>query len=495
MRKKRATIETDHFDVVVVGGGTAGMTAALSARQAGASVALVEGAPQLGGDCTFTGCVPSKALIEVAQLVHGLRRAAAEGIFGEIPALDFARVAARRSRIVDEIAYDERDERFVERGIAVLHGTARFTGSHDLRVGEHVLIGERFVIATGSEPGLPPVRGLAELPYLTNETVFELERLPQRLLVLGGGSVGLELAQAFRRFGSDVAVIEQLERLLPREEPEAGELVARALAEDGIELRLGATVGAARREGDRLLLALADGEVAGDALLVATGRRASIAGLGLERLGVELEGGYVKVDGRCRTSARHVFAAGDVTGGLQFTHVAAQEGRVAGLNAAGKRSRLDERVAPSITFTDPEVARVGLTEAEARGQLRGVEAVTFPLDRVDRARIAERPQGFVKLVTARRPLLGRLGGGELVGAQIVGAHAGELIHECALAMQTRAFAGRLAQTIHAYPSWSMAVQQAAAQLFPLGRALAGGRQSEGGKAAERARGDERGSAG
>jgi pyruvate/2-oxoglutarate dehydrogenase complex dihydrolipoamide dehydrogenase (E3) component len=482
--------EAGRFDVVVVGGGTAGLTAALAAGHAGARVALVERAPRLGGDCTFTGCVPSKALIEVARLVHELRGLAAEGIVGGLPPLDFGRIASRRSRIVDEIAYDERDERFLEQGIEVHHGAARFTGPHELRVDERRLAAERFVIATGGDPAVPPIPGLAELPYLTNETVFGLERLPRRLVVLGGGAVGLELAQAFRRFGSEVAVVEQLDRLLPREEPEAGALVAGALAAEGIELRLGARVVAARREGAELVLSLADGEVAGDALLVAAGRSGSVAGLGLDVVGVELEHGYVKIDRRCRTSAEHVFAAGDVTGGLEFTHVAAHEGRVAGSNAAGKRSRLDERVVPWITFTDPEVARVGLTESEARARLRGVEAVTLPMQRVDRARIAERPQGFVKLVTARRLLLGRLGGGELVGAHVVGTHAGELIHECALAMQTRAFAGRLAQTIHAYPSWSMAVQQAAAQLFPLGRALADDGRGEGGEPADGTRGDE-----
>jgi pyruvate/2-oxoglutarate dehydrogenase complex dihydrolipoamide dehydrogenase (E3) component len=206
-------------------------------------------------------------------------------------------------------------------------------------------------------------------------------------------------------------------------------------------------------------------------MLVAVGRRGSVEGLGLEALGVDLDGGYVVIDGRARTSAAHVFAAGDVTGGLQFTHIAAHEGRVAGLNAAGKRARLDERVTPWVTFTDPEVAHVGLTEEEARKRHRGVEVVTYPMSRVDRARIEEQPAGFVKLVTARRRVLGRLGGGELVGAQIVGRHAGELIQECALAMQTRCFAGRLTQTIHPYPARTLAVQQAAAQLFPLGRAV------------------------
>jgi len=464
--------EPGAFDVVVIGGGTAGITAALAAAHEDARVALVERTDRLGGDCTFYGCVPSKALIEVAQLVHDVRRAATEGIFSDVPPLDFVRLAARRARIVEEIARDERDERFREAGIEVVHRAAAFADRNTLRVEDRLLHAERFVIATGSDPARPPVPGLDDVRYLTNRTIFELESLPPRLLVLGGGPTGLELAQAFARFGSRVSIVELLDRLLPRDEPEAGELIRRVLEAEGLELHLGASVERAEERAGEIVLTVAGGEIAGDALLVATGRTASIGGLALERLGVEREGGYVKVDQRCRTSASHVFAAGDVTGGLQFTHVAAHEGRVAGLNAAGKRAKLDERAAPAVTFLDPEVARVGLTEAEARRRYKRVEVATLPMERVDRARILERPAGFVKLVTASRRVVGRIGGGELVGAQIVGPRAGELIQECALAMQTRAFAGRLAQTIHAYPSVSTAVQQAAAQLFPLGRALA-----------------------
>ena len=304
---------------------------------------------------------------------------------------------------------------------------------------------------------------------MINETVFDLERLPARLAVLGGGSVGLELAQAFRRIGSAVAVLEAADRVLLEDEPDAGEAIARTLSEEGVELRLGATVSAAEQRGDNIVLRLDGGELVCDSLLVATGRMGSVDSLGLE---VELERGYVKIDRSCRTSLPHVYAAGDVTGGYQFTHVAAHEGRVAGANAAGRRLRLDERVVPWVTFTDPEVAHVGLTEAQARERHRRVEAHVFPMSRVDRARILERPVGFVKLVTAARPLLGRAGGGVLVGAQIVGPRAGELIQECALAIRTRCFAGRLAQTIHAYPTMSLAVQQAESQLSALGRLLA-----------------------
>lgn len=462
------------FDVVVLGGGTAGITAALAARHAGARVALVEREPRLGGDCTFYGCVPSKVLVEASRLVHELRRAAAEGLVDAAPAPDFARVAARQARIVEEIARDEGHERFLEAGIEVVQGEASFAGPHEILASERRLEAKRVVVATGGVAAVPPVEGLAHVPYLTNRTIFELKRLPRRLLVLGGGPTGLELAQAFRRFGSEVALVELLDALLPREEPEAGELATRALRDEGVELRLGTPVLRAQRRGEGIVLTLPSGELAGDALLVAAGRKALTDGLGLERVGVELEHGFVKIDRRCRTSVPHIYAAGDVTGGLQFTHVAAHEGRVAGLNAAGRRTKTDLRAVPWITFLDPEIARVGLTEAEARERLHGVETVTFPMSHVDRARILGRREGFVKLVTARRPLLGRLGGGELVGAQVVGPQAGELIHECVLAMQTRSFAGRLAQAIHAYPSSSMAVQQAAAQLYPLGRALVEG---------------------
>jgi pyruvate/2-oxoglutarate dehydrogenase complex dihydrolipoamide dehydrogenase (E3) component len=464
-------VAVKQFDVVIVGGGTAGITAALAARALGARVALVEREPRLGGDCTFYGCVPSKALLEIAKVAHYARQAAAEGIFASSPLIDFAQIVARRRRIVEEIAADERDERFERAGIELIRGQARFHSSHELDVDDQRVGGTAFVVATGSEPAVPPLDGIDQVPYLTNRTIFELEHLPRRLLVLGGGATGLELAQAFQRFGSRVAVIELSARLLPREEPEAGEELARVLRGEGIDLCLSTEATAAKADGEEVGLSLPEGELRGDALLVAAGRRGSVEGLGLEQLGVKLEDGYVVIDARARTSAAHVFAAGDVTGGLQFTHIAAHEGRVAGLNAAGKRAKVDERVAPWVTFTDPEIAHVGLTESEARERHKRVEVVSYPMRRVDRARIEERPVGFVKLVTAGRRLLGRAGGGELVGAQIVGPHAGELIQECALAMQTRCFAGRLTQTIHPYPAETIAVQQAAAQLFPLGRAL------------------------
>ncbi len=254
-----------------------------------------------------------------------------------------------------------------------------------------------------------------------------------------------------------------------------GALVAGLLADEGVDVRLGARATAVSREGDDTVVryagAAGSAVVRADAVLVATGRRPRLADLGLERLGVAHEPGGITVDERMRTSARHVFAAGDVTGGLLYTHVAAYEGRIAGQNAAGKRQVADYRVVPWVTFLDPEIARVGLTEEQARRAHGEITVVRFPMSRVDRARMLGEPVGFIKLLVARRRVLRGLGGGEIVGAHIVGRDAGELLHEIVLAMQTRAFAGRLAQAIHAYPTTSMGVQQAASQLFPIGRAL------------------------
>jgi pyruvate/2-oxoglutarate dehydrogenase complex dihydrolipoamide dehydrogenase (E3) component len=462
----------DEFDVVVVGAGTAGLTAALAARHEGASVALVEREGRVGGDCIFYGCVPSKALIEIAQVVFDTGRLAAEGVFDRAPQPVFSAVARQRDRAVAEIAREEQDQRFTGAGIELVYGEAIFTGPHELAVDGRTLRGRRFVIATGSLPAVPPLEGIEAVPYLTNRNVFGLQTLPAQLLVLGGGPIGLELAQAFRRLGSAVTLVELLDHLLPDDEPGAGELAARVLTAEGVELLLSTEARSVRQEGEEVVLETGNGFLRGEALLVAVGRRGATNGLGLDQIGVTVEDGYVPVDRRCRTSAGHVYAAGDVTGGLQFTHVASHQGSVAGRNAAGKRVRRDERVVPWVTFLDPEVAHVGLTEQEARSRHGDVRIATFPMERVDRARIEGRPHGFVKLVTRRRRLLGWLGGGELVGAQIVGPRAGELIQECALAIRIRAFAGRLAQTIHPYPAMSMAVQQGAAQLFPLGRALA-----------------------
>jgi pyruvate/2-oxoglutarate dehydrogenase complex dihydrolipoamide dehydrogenase (E3) component len=471
-------VPAESWDVLVVGGGTAGMTAARAAAAEGARAVLVEREAALGGECTFTGCVPSKAMIEVAKLYRGVRRAGPLGIHADGLRMDFATLMAHVDDVIAEINRDERPELFEEAGISLRRGTLRFTGPNEAALDGALHRFERAVVATGSDPAVPPGIGLDGVPYLTNQTVFSLTALPERLVVLGGGPIGLELAQAFGRLGSRVTVLHNGDQLLAKEDPEVGELVAELLAGEGIDVRLRTlAAGVAREEGALAVRADEPGgavTTTADAVLVAVGRRPRVAGLGLEALGVEHGPRGVVVDERMRTSAPHVFAAGDITGRYLFTHVAAYEGRIAGQNAAGKKQKADYRVVPWVTFLDPEVARVGLTEPQAREEHGHVEVVRFPMSRVDRARMLGEPAGFVKLVTAGRRVVARLGGGEVVGAHIVGPHAGELLHEVVVAMQSRAFAGRLAQAIHAYPTTSIAVQQAASQLFPIGRALVEG---------------------
>lgn len=426
------------------------MAAARAAARAGARPLLVQLGP-IGGDCTFTGCVPSKTVIEAAAR-------------GE----SFAAAMAAARRVVESIAAREDDEVFGREGVEVLHGWASFRSPREVDVDGVVLRSRRFVVATGAQPAVPPIEGLAEVDYLTNENIFELDDLPASLAVLGGGAIGCELAQAFRRLGAEVTLIEALDRLLPQEEPEASAAIADAFAAEGIELRVGRKVvraealegkGAAR-------LHLEDGEaLTADRVLVAVGRKGATAGLGLDAAGVATERSFVRVDARLATTAPGIWAVGDVTGMLQFTHAADEMGRVAVANALSRkgRRRFDATAVPWVTFTAPEVARVGMSEAEAADL--GGRVAYLPMTEVDRAIAAGETRGFVKLVAGPRRVLGHAGGGKVLGATVVASRGGELIHEAALAMRTRMFTGRLAQAVHAYPTWSMAVRQAAAQFF------------------------------
>jgi pyruvate/2-oxoglutarate dehydrogenase complex dihydrolipoamide dehydrogenase (E3) component len=451
--------------MVVLGGG-GGLTAARTACRRGRRVALAERA-RPGGECTFTGCVPSKTLLETARRVAAAERGAAYGFDAKVE-VDFARVMDRVHRVVEEVASQESPERLRAEGIELLAGAARFLDDHTVEVNGRRVVADRLVIATGSRPSIPAVQGLDAIGPLTNESVFRLRELPKRLLVIGGGAVGVELAQAFARLGAEVVLLEALPRILGGEEPEASAAVAEALAADGIAVRTGVTV---RRAAPGPVLELADGErVGGSHLLVAAGRTPDTAELGLELAGVATAtDGAVVVDGRLRTSRPHIYAVGDcTTTSLRFTHVAHEQGRLAVANALARRARRFHPAAvPWAVFTDPEVGRVGMTEAQAF-QAYGAHArvAWLPLAEVDRARCAGQTRGFVKLLAAPRRVLGGTGGGRLVGMTAVGPAGGELVAEGALALRTRAFAGRLAQTVHAYPTWSTAVRQAAAHWFP-----------------------------
>ena len=451
------------YDLVVIGGGAGGLVAAREARRRGATAVIVQDGP-VGGDCTFTGCVPSKALLA----------AAASGA-------DFDDAMSRVHEAVARIASTEDDVALAADGIDVVHGFARFTSPKSVEVEGTTIRSERFVVATGARPAMPPIPGLRESTPLTSEHLFDLSSRPESMIVLGGGPIGCEMAQAFARLGTRVTLVEALDRLLPREEPEASAVIAEALAGDGVEVRTGSTVERVERLDDGRVCVHVDagansgpdGQSAIDAddVLVAIGRSPSGRGLGLEDVGVDVdERGAVVVDDTTATSVSGIWAVGDVTGGLQFTHVAGRMGWVAASNALSKlarvrRFRFDTTNVPWATFTSPEVGRVGLTEGQAAQEHPRARVALLPLEHVDRAVAVGAESGFVKLIAAPKRGVGHLGGGRLVGATVVAPVGGDLVHEAALAMQTNMFVGRLAQTTHAYPTWAMAIQQAALQFF------------------------------
>jgi pyruvate/2-oxoglutarate dehydrogenase complex dihydrolipoamide dehydrogenase (E3) component len=461
----------DGHDLVVVGAGATGLAAARAARSRGRRVLLVEAA-QPGGDCTHVGCVPSKALLETARRVQAARSGPEYG-FRAPPVVDLAAVADRVAAVVAEVSRDESPQRLRTEGIDLLAARVSFTAPRVLRTDDgRTITAARIVLATGATPAAPPVPGLDTTGYLTNEDVFGLRVLPEQLLVLGGGPLACELAQAFRRLGSQVCVIEAQERLIPREEPEAAAVLRARLEREGVVVRTGVSVAGA---GPGATLTLAGGEVLrGSHLLVATGRRPATAGLGLAAAGIETEpdSGRIAVDARLRTSAPGVYAAGDCASPLQFTHTGDAQGRLAAGNALGRRQRgFDTRVIPWVTFTDPEIGHVGLTETQAHARYgERARVVVLPFAGQDRARCSGETDGFVKLIAAPTspPRRGSRYLDQLVGMTAVCPVGGELVHEAVPLMAARGLAVRLALPVHAYPTWSLSVRLAAAALFGRG---------------------------
>jgi pyruvate/2-oxoglutarate dehydrogenase complex dihydrolipoamide dehydrogenase (E3) component len=449
------------YNLVVVGAGTAGLVTAAGAAGLGARVALVE-RHLMGGDCLVTGCVPSKAVIRPGRALRELREAAALGVTAPgDPQVDFGAVMARMRRIRAEISHHDSAWRFRELGVDVFLGEGVFTGPRTLAVDGRILRFARAVVATGARAGQPPIPGLADVGYLTSETVFELTERPGHLAVVGGGPVGCELAQAFQRLGAQVTLVSDGPQLLPREDPEAAAIVQQALGRDGVRLILGATIaGVAREGGQKVLRCHAAGEaraVAADEILVGTGRVPNVEGLGLEAAGVRYGRDGIVVDDRLRTTSPRIYAAGDVCLGWKFTHAADAAARIVIQNAlfglAGKR-RLSRLVMPWCTFTDPEVAHVGWNEREAGERGISVDTLVRPLKDVDRARLDGETDGFVKVHV-------RKGTDRIVGATIVARHAGEMLGELTLAIVAGIGLGRLAGVIHPYPTQAEAVRHLA----------------------------------
>lgn len=447
MRRHSSPDDSYDYDLAVVGGGAAGLGAARAGRRAGARVVLISDGP-IGGDCTFTGCVPSKALLSAAR--DGLR-------FGD--ALNRVHGAVAR------IAATEDADALAREGIAVISGRARLETTNLIEVGGRHVSARRIVVATGSRPRVPAIKGLDSVGYLTNETLFSLTAQPESLAILGGGPVGCEMAQAFARLGTKVTLFHSHDRLLNREEPDASTVVAQALGRDGVDVVFAAEVSRVESTSSgQISVRSKRGDFAADQVLVATGRIPNIDGLGLADVGVTTRrDGFVEADAHLRTSVESVYAAGDVVGGLFLSHAADEMGRLAAGHALGKgqRSKYQTKWIPWCTFTDPEVARIGYTEAQAAGH--GGRVAYLPLDEVDRAITDGRTEGYIKLIAGPRVASRRVFGGRIIGATIVAPRAGEMIAEVALAMRAGMFPARIAQAVHAYPSWSSGVQKAAAQ--------------------------------
>lgn len=440
--------------MIVLGGGVGGLVVTSVAAQLGLKVTLIERSERLGGDCLHYGCVPSKTLLRAAKVADLMRRGIEYGLPSASPEVDLGRVNAHVRRVIETIQVHDDPERFRSYGAEVLFGEARFADPHTLVFNDRRMRARRFLIATGSRPHIPPIEGLEQTPYLTNESVFDLEQLPRHLVVLGGGAIGIELGQAFARLGSRVTVLEAQSRVLPGEDPEMSTILAGVLQQVGVQIRTGVRVERVARADDETLLQTSDGDsIACDRLLVATGRRPNIEDLGLDAAGVEYKPLGIVVDDRMRSSRRHIYACGDVTGRGQLTHMAEYQAGIVIANAIFRfPQRMDPDAVPRVVYSDPELAQAGLSEPEARERHGDIEVQRLDFSSVDRAITDVQTHGRIKLVIRR---------GRLVGATIVGPQAGELIHELALAIRARMKPARIADTVHAYPTLALGIRRAA----------------------------------
>jgi len=454
------------YDLGILGGGAAGLTAAAGAAQFGAKTVLVEKGNALGGDCLHFGCVPSKTLIRTAGVWSLARRAKEFGLPEvELPPVDLAAVMDRVRSVIARIQEHDSPERFCRLGAAVRFGNPRFIDDHTVSVDGDRLTARAWIVATGSSPALPPVEGLADVPYWTNETIFSQEELPGRLLVLGGGPVGVEMAQAFRRLGSDVTLVEYAEQLLGPEDADIAAILRNRLEAEGVKVLADtkALKAAAVNSSILLWVAPAKGEgepwtVEGDALLVAAGRKANVDGLDLHAAGVAFSPRGVPADARMRTNVPHIYSCGDVNGVFPFTHVAGYEAGIALSNAVLRLPRrADYAKVPWVTYTDPELASVGLNEK--RAQAAGVEyrVLTTAFREVDRALAEGEIEGKIKVLISPS--------GALLGCQIAGHHAGELIHEWVAAINGAVKLSTLAGAVHAYPTLAEISKKAAGSYY------------------------------
>jgi dihydrolipoamide dehydrogenase len=449
-----------HYDMTIIGGGSGGLTAARLAASLGANVLLID-KERLGGDCLNYGCVPSKSLIHVAQIVHQTKYAAKLGMLTANLDVDMAKVSNYIQSVIGWVADGEKG--YTE-GVTVKFGNVSFNSATELTLNGEPFTSRTTLIATGSKPLVPPIEGLEKTGYLTNEDVFNLVHLPSSLVIVGGGPIGVELGQAFERLGVHVTLLEGLDRILPKEDAEVSATLTEVLLSEGINIVTNAMFVSAKRAGDKKVVTAKQGEqllhFEADEILLTLGRRPNVEGLNLEAARVTYYRKGISVNEYLQTSTPNILAIGDVIGDYLFTHVAAYQAGIAVRNALVPiaKKKVDYRVVPWCTFTEPEVARVGLTLLEAEKRYKHTSVVKFPVAAIDRAQTESEPTGFIKLVLAGKKE-------EIIGAHMIGAHAGELLGEMALAMKRHLKINDILNTIHAYPTMSTGIQQTAFEAY------------------------------
>ncbi len=444
------------FDLTVIGGGAGGLNVASGAVQLGARVALIE-KNKLGGDCLYYGCVPTKALVQSAKIFSLIKKSKEYGLNDVNASFDFRNVMTHMREVISKIGVNDDPKRFEDMGVKVIFGDGMFLDQNTFSVNGHTITSKKFVISTGSRAVAIPIKGLDKIKYLTSESVLELDYLPKSIIILGAGPIGLEFAQVFARFGVKVTVIEKMGQILPREDKEVSDTLESILKEEGIEIHTCVNVDHVKQEGNtKIVVAECSGQektFQADEFMLAIGRAPNLEGLNIEAAGVKVEHRNIVVNSSMRTTARNIWACGDVTGQYLFTHVAEYQAGLVVANALIPlmKRKANYRVVPWVTYTDPELGRVGLTEDEARQKYKNVKAYKYDVKELDRAVIEGEEKGIIKIVCTKK--------GKILGAHVLAPQGGEILHEFVLAIQNNLGVGSITNTIHVYPTLAQAVRR------------------------------------
>jgi pyruvate/2-oxoglutarate dehydrogenase complex dihydrolipoamide dehydrogenase (E3) component len=456
------------YDAIIIGGGAAGLTSAGIAANFGAKTIMIE-KERLGGDCTWTGCVPSKTLIKAASVLHHAKQASKYGISISMDSVDTGKIMEHVDQIRKEIYEDaDRPEIFEEMGIEVVQGDASFIDDKTVKIVDskglvREISGRYIFICTGAKAFIPPIPGVKDIEVLTNESLFEIKELPKKLVIVGAGPIGIEMAQSFNRLGTEVHVFDVTPGILPNDDPELTDILFQSLKLEGIHFHLKSSVNRLEKanEGVRVYFEKSKEiqSITADAVLMATGRRANISSLNLEAAGVNTYKGGIEINDKCRTNKGHIYAVGDVTGRYQFTHMSEHMAKVATTNALLKiPMKIDHKHVPWATFTEPELAHIGASEKDLREKGVKFETYRFPFSKIDRAITDGQTTGLIKVFAKKW-------NGKILGASVVGAHAGEIISQYALAMKNGVTLRNFADTIHPYPSYALGARRAADQWY------------------------------